>query len=219
MLRKQQRITQLLLDRLDPTLAPNEMRSIAGRAAHRAHRRMADRGSSREKLTVADEREHVLFYLVEILYRVVPAFYDEIGQALEKLYDVPAESLELPTIIRFGSWVGGDMDGNPDVNAKSLRETLARQQQLIVNAYFAECQTLVQQLSQSASRISVSAALSARIDEYITLLPGARVNVSARHDRMPYRVFLAQVGERLRHTFAGRANGYEEPRQFRADIH
>ena len=45
-LRKQQRITQLLLDRLDPTLAPNEVRSIAGRSAHRAHRRLADRGSS-----------------------------------------------------------------------------------------------------------------------------------------------------------------------------
>ena len=218
MLRKQQRITQLLLDRLDPTLAPNEMRSIAGRLRTELTAAWQTEDHPREKLTVADEREHVLFYLVEILYRVVPAFYDEIGQALEKLYGVPAESLELPTIIRFGSWVGGDMDGNPDVNAKSVRETLARQQQVIVNAYFAECQTLVQQLSQSASRISVSPALSVHIDEYMTLLPGARISVSSRHDRMPYRVFLAQVGERLRHTYAGRANGYAEPRQFRADI-
>src|ERR1700733_3425123 len=217
-LRKQQRITQLLLDRLDPTLSPNEMRSIAGRLRTELTAAWQTEDHPREKLTVADEREHVLFYLVEILYRVVPAFYDEIGQALEKLYGVPAESLELPTIIRFGSWVGGDMDGNPDVNAKSVRETLARQQQVIVNAYFAECQALVQQLSQSASRISVSPALSARIDEYMTLLPSARISVSSRHDRMPYRVFLAQVGERLRHTYAGRANGYAEPRQFRADI-
>jgi phosphoenolpyruvate carboxylase len=149
---------------------------------------------------------------------VVPPFYDEIGQALEKLYGVPSDSLELPTILHFGSWVGGDMDGNPDVHAKSIRETLARQQQMIVNTYFEECQTLVQQLSQSASRISVSAALSARIDDYVTLLPSARTSVSSRHDRMPYRVFLAQIGERLRHTYAGRANGYEQPQQFRADV-
>ena len=45
------------------------------------------------------------------------------------------------------------MDGNPDVHAKTIRETLARQQQVIVNAYFEECQTLAQRLSQSASRI------------------------------------------------------------------
>jgi phosphoenolpyruvate carboxylase len=218
MLRKQQRITQLLLDRLDPTLAPNEVRSIAGRLRTELTAAWQTEDHPREKLTVSDEREHVLFYLVEILYRVVPAFYDEIGQALEKLYGVPADSLDLPTILHFGSWVGGDMDGNPDVHAKSIRETLARQQQMIVNAYFGECQTLVQQLSQSASRINVSAALAARVDDYMTLLPSARVSVSARHDRMPYRVFLAQIGERLRHTYAGRANGYEQPRQFRADV-
>jgi phosphoenolpyruvate carboxylase len=217
-LRKQQRVTQLLLDRLDPTLAPNEVRSIAGRLRTELTAAWQTEDHPREKLTVSDEREHVLFYLVEILYRVVPPFYDEIGQALEKLYGVPADSLELPTIVHFGSWVGGDMDGNPDVHAKSIRETLARQQQIIVNTYFGECQTLVQQLSQSASRISVSAALAARIDDYVTLVPSARASVSARHDRMPYRVFLAQIGERLRYTYAGRANGYEQPRQFRADV-
>ena len=62
------------------------------------------------------------------------------------------ESLELPNIVRFGTWVGGDMDGNPDVHAKTIRETLARQQQVIINAYFGECQNLAQLLSQSASR-------------------------------------------------------------------
>src|SRR6202043_1082 len=218
MLRKQQRITQLLLDRLDPTLAPNEVRSIPARLGSELTAAWQTEDHPREKLTVSDEREHVLFYLVEILYRVIPAFYDEIAQALEKLFGVPADSLELPTILHFGSWVGGDMDGNPDVHAKSVRETLARQQQMIVNAYFGECQTLVQQLSQSASRISVSPPLAARIDDYMTLLPSARTSVSSRHDRMPYRVFLAQIGERLRHTFDGRANGYEQPQQFRADV-
>ena len=51
----------------------------------------------RERLTVADEREHVLFYLAEILYRIVPAFYEELAEALAKLYGVHPDSLELPT--------------------------------------------------------------------------------------------------------------------------
>ena len=49
----------------------------------------------REGLTVADEREHVLFYLIEILYRVVPLFYEEIEGALARAYGVTVESLNV----------------------------------------------------------------------------------------------------------------------------
>ena len=52
----------------------------------------------------------------------------------------------------------------------------------------------------------------------MTLAPGARDMTPARHDRMPYRVFLAQIGERLRLAYEGRASGYESARQFRDDI-
>jgi phosphoenolpyruvate carboxylase len=90
----------------------------------------------REGLTVVDEREHVLFYLIEILYRVVPLFYEEIEAALAQAYSVPVDSLDVPSILHFGSWVGGDMDGNPDVHGKTIRETLHRHQQLIVSTYF-----------------------------------------------------------------------------------
>ncbi len=217
-LRKQQRISRLLFDRLDPTLAPNERRAIAGRVRMELTTAWQTEDHPRERLTVADEREHVIFYLAEVLYRILPAFYDELAQALEKLYGVAAESLTLPTIIRFGSWVGGDMDANPDVHAKTIRETLARQQQVILNAYFSDCQALAQTLSQSASRIGVAPALQRRIDEYSSLLPGAQAAAPARHDRMPYRVFLGQVAERLRLTYDGRPNGYENPGHFRRDI-
>jgi phosphoenolpyruvate carboxylase len=217
-LRKQQRVAQLLLDRLDPTLTPNEQRSVWGRIRAEITAAWQTEDHPRERLTVADEREHVLFYLIEVLFRVVPAFYDEIAQALEKLYGVQAETLALPPLLHFGSWVGGDMDGNPDVHAKTIRETLARQQQVVVNAYFSECQQLAQRLSQSASRISVSAALSNRIEQYNVRMPGARAATPARHDRMPYRVFLTEIAERLRCTYDGRANAYEDPREFRADV-
>ncbi len=217
-LRKHQHLARLLVGRLDPTLTPNEKRSLWGAVRSELTAGWQTEDHPREKLTVSDEREHVLFYLSEVLYRVVPTFYDEIAQALEKLYGVPAESFELPSILHFGTWVGGDMDGHPDVHAKSIRETLARQQQVIVNTYFGECQKLAERLSQSASRIGVLSSLSKRIDEYMTLLPGARTSTPARHDRMPYRVFLAQIGERLRYTYEGRPNGYQTPQQFRADV-
>lgn len=217
-LRKQQRVAELLLDRLDPTLTPQEMRALWDRILSETTTAWQTEDHPRDRLTVADEREHVIFYLAEILYRILPTFYDELAQGLEKLYGVPAESLELPTIIRFGSWVGGDMDGSPDVHAKSIRETLARHQQVIVNEYFNDCQRLAQLLSQSASRIGILPALQARIEQYGTLLPHAQSVTPARHDRMPYRVFLTQIAERLRHTYDGRPNAYEGPAQLLRDV-
>ena len=116
----------------------------------------------------------------------------------------------VPPILHFGSWAGGDMDGNPDVHAKTIRETLARQQQVIVNSYFAECQELAQRLSQSASRVgSFRRARQAPRALHARCCPGRAPSRPARHDRMPYRVFLAQIGERLRGAYDGRASGYE----------
>jgi phosphoenolpyruvate carboxylase len=218
MLRKNQRIAELLLDRLDPTLTPQELRQNWSRVRTEVTTAWQTEDHPRERLTVADEREHVVFYLAEILYRILPAFYAELAEALAKLYGVHADSLELPIMVRFGTWVGGDMDGNPDVHAKTIRETLARQQQVIVNAYYKDCGHLAQLLSQSASRAAVLPELSQRIELYATLIPGALGITPMRHDRMPYRVFLGQIAERLRITYEGRPNGYENPQAFLRDI-
>jgi phosphoenolpyruvate carboxylase len=216
-LRMQQRIAHLLLIRMDPTLTPQEQRGVWGRIREELTIGWQTEEHPRQRLTVADEREHVLFHLIEILYRIVPAFYEEIAGALEKVYGA-APGARIPTILDFGSWVGGDMDGNPDVHAKTIRETLARHHQLIVSTYFSEVQKLAARLSQSASRISTSPALLKRIEEYSTLLPAAQLSTPARHDRMPYRVFLGQVGERLRNTYDGKPNHYDTAAQFAGDI-
>ena len=218
LLRAQQRTAHRLLELLDPSLTPNETRSIWNRIRVELTTAWQTEELPRERLTVADEREQILFYLVEILYRVVPAFYEEVAQALEKVYGTQAGAARLPSILHVGTWAGGDMDGNPDVHAKTIRETLARQHQVIMHTYFEECQALAQRLSQSASRVSASADLGKRVEEYMRLLPGARAITPARYDRMPYRVFLAQIGERLRSGYEGRASGYENARQFRDDI-
>jgi phosphoenolpyruvate carboxylase len=217
-LRKQQRIAHDLLDRLNPALTPQELQTLWARVRLEITTIWQTEDHPREKLTVADEREHVLFYLIDILYRVVPLFYEEIEAALAQAYGVAVESLEVPSILHFGSWVGGDMDGNADVHAKSIRETLHRHQRLIVSTYFDECQQLGETLSQSASRIDVSPALAARIEAYTELLPAAQALTPARHDRMPYRVFFGQIGERLKATYDGRPNGYQNPVELLTDV-
>jgi phosphoenolpyruvate carboxylase len=218
LLRKQQRIAERLLERLDPALTPSEQRNLWNSIRMEMTAAWQTEELPRERLTVADEREQILFYLLEVLYPVVPAFYEEVAQALAKVYGAEAAAVRLPALLHFGTWAGGDTDGNPDVHAKTIRESLARQQQVLVNSYFAECQSLAQRLSQSASRIGISSELTKRIERYSALLPAASATPRLHHERMPYRLFLAQVGERLRHAYDGRAAGYEGPQQFRADI-
>ena len=217
-LRRLQRISDLLLERSNTLLAPYERTQLLERIRAEITIDWQTAEHPRERLTVADEREHAVFYLAEVLYAILPAFYDEIARALAQLYGADAATLELPVLVRFGSWVGGDMDGSPDVHAKSIRETLARHQQVIINAYHGECLRLAETLSQSASRVSIAPELQRRIDEYRTLLPGTQGLTPSRHDVMPYRVFLGQVAERLTRTYHSRPNGYEKPEQFRADV-
>jgi phosphoenolpyruvate carboxylase len=218
-LRKQQRIAGLMLDRLDPSITPGERRATWEQIRTEFTSGWQTEEHPRERLTVADEREHVLFYLAEVLYRIVPGFYEELAAALERVYGVPVAPRELPRVLRFGSWVGGDMDGNPDVHAKTIRETLFRQHQVVVNNYFLDVHRLAERLSQSASRVPVSPELAQRIEEYGVLLPSAQGGGTAsRHDRMPYRVFCGQVAERLRLTYDGMPNHYESAAQLGRDV-
>lgn len=217
-LRKQQKIAQLLLKRLGLPRTANETRVIWDRIRAEITSGWQTAENSRERLSVADEREHVLFFIAEVLFKIVPSFYEEIENALEQVYGPEAREREVPELLRFASWVGGDMDGNPDVHAKTLRETIARQQQIIVNNYFLECKGLAEALSQSASRVGIEPQLSARIEQYSVLLRSGGSLSPARHDRMPYRVFLGQMMERLRATYEGRANHYESASDFLGDL-
>ena len=217
-LRKHQQIADMMIERLDPTQTPFERRSVWERIRMEVTSGWQTEAHPRERLTVADEREHALFYLAEVIYRVVPALYEEIALWMQTVFGLPPELGRMPLILRFGSWVGGDLDGNGDVHAKAIRETLQRQHQRIISAYFQECRALADKLSQSAGRVGTSAGLEARIAEYDILVPKAREATSTRHDRMPYRIFLAQMAERLRMTYEARPNHYESADQFVRDI-
>jgi len=209
LLRQQQRIARLLIGQLDTTRTPSERRATIERVRTELTTGWQTAGNSRDRLSVADEREHVLFFLVEVIYEVIPGFYEEIEDALQSVFGAAAATVRVPELLHFGSWVGGDMDGHPDVHAKTIRESCFRHHQLIVNRYFLETQTLAERLSQSANRTVVSSGVTARIEHYRSLIPAAQAATPASHDRMPYRVLLGQMAERLRATYDGRTGQYE----------
>jgi len=201
MLRKEQNIVRHLVDLLNPTMTPQETD-----AALQNIRMLATSGwqtdeHPSEQMTVADELEHVLFFVTDVLYRTIPPFYEDIESAVTRIYGDEGDDVEVPSILQFGSWVGGDMDGNPNVNAKTIRETLARQRSLILDLYFKECASIGEKLSQTVDRASFGQGMLDKIDEYRGVFPKAYHAVPARHRDMPYRVFLRLVQQRLQNTY------------------
>ena len=217
-LRKEQRIVSRLIDMLNPTMTTQETHTCIENIKLDMTTGWQTNENPSEQMTVSDELEHVLFFLTDVLYRAIPPFYEDIENAAIRVYGDEGRQLEVPGMIRFASWVGGDMDGNPNVNAKTIRSTLARQRSLVLDLYYRECATLSSKLSQSSQRIGVDKTMLRRIDHYRSMFQNAYHAVPARHREMPYRVFLRLLQERLQATYDDVAYPYENASQFRTDI-
>jgi phosphoenolpyruvate carboxylase len=217
-LRKEQNIVRHLVDMLNPTMTAQERNVAIQNIKMEATTGWQTDEHPSEQMTVADELEHVLFFVTDVLYRMIAPFYEDLENAALRIYGEEARDLKVPVMIRFASWVGGDMDGNPNVNAKTIRETMARQRSLILDLYHRECGKLSVKLSQSSARIGVDAAIFAKIEEYTPVFPHAWHAVPARHRDMPYRVFLRLIQERLQATYDDDAYPYESAAEFHSDI-
>ncbi len=215
LLYKEREIVEALVSDLDRGLTPPERRRAHERirVALAASWQTAETPSARP--SVADEFEHVGFYLSEVLYRVLPDFLQVFGEAVRSRYpgmDVP------DAVLGFGSWVGGDMDGNPNVGADTIADTLAGQRALVLAAYRRDLEPLADLLSQSLGQVGVDESVLARLEEYRVLLPEAAGRLHPRHVDMPYRNLVLLVDERLRRAAEGEEGGYPDPAAFVADL-
>lgn len=217
-LRKQQNIVRQLMESLTSDHTPEEERATLARIRLDMTTSWQTDEHPRERMTVGDEAEHVLFFLTDVLYRMTPPFYENLEAVLGSVYPELRGRIELPTLVRFGSWVGGDMDGNPNVTAKTIRSTLARQRSLILDLYFNECRALAVKLSQSASRVRVDNDVGALIERYAGHFPKAAHGVPARHRDMPYRVALRLMMARLQSTYDDGTFPYESAKEFLGDL-
>jgi len=170
---------------------------------------------SRLRPSVQDELDHVDFYLSDPIYRVLPVFYEALEDAIVRVYGTcPA----LPRIVRFASWVGGDMDGNPNVGADTIAMTLRTQRRLVLSCYRSECRELARVLTQTLDRAAVERSLLARLADYRLVLPEAAARIRPRHANMPYRCLLQLIAARLAATADDAPQAYREASEFAADI-
>jgi phosphoenolpyruvate carboxylase len=216
LLEKESEVVRCLIEDIDRNLTPQERRADIERMRLALTASWQTDETPPEKPSVADEFEHVAFYLSDVLYRVLPVFHEVFEDALHTVYG--DEAAELPPVLGFGSWVGGDMDGNPNVGAATIDATLSGQRALVLANYRRDLARLGEVLSQSSGRIGVSPELLRRTDEYARRFPKAADRLKSRHADMPYRRFCALVSARLAATEQDKREGYEDADQFLADL-
>ena len=146
------------------------------------------------KLTVADEIENALSYYRITFLRELPALYDDIASEIAAQF--PQKSAhtggETPSYVQMGSWIGGDRDGNPNVNAGTMRHALERQSTTILDFYLEEVHALGAELSISSILVGIEPALQALADH--------SPDASAHRTDEPYRRALIGIYARLAAT-------------------
>ncbi len=148
----------------------------------------------RERMYVADEVDIALAYLRDSILPVVPALYAR----WERLLAHRPRSF-----LRLGSWIGGDRDGNPNVNAESLRLALGRASQAVVASY-------LEQLHALGAELSISTELATTNDAVAALAEKSGDTYAARRDE-PYRRAITGIYARLAATYVA-LTGHVAPR-------
>lgn len=215
LLEKEAEIVRSLLADISSERTPGEREMDAARLRMALTAAWQTAESATIRPSVADEREHVSYYLAEPLYRVVPVLYEVLGEALKQHYGIEQE---VPNFLRFASWVGGDMDGNPNVDANTIADTLNAQRQMIIDCYRRDVGRLERLLSQTQGRVEVSDELLVVLARYRGMLPEDAARIRPRHQDMPYRCLLSLINARLRATLKQTQGAYLNVSEFESDI-
>jgi phosphoenolpyruvate carboxylase len=152
------------------------------------------------KPTVDDEIRMGLRYFRLSLFDSLPKIYEEIVQSFREIYDLALDQSSVPNVIHFGSWIGGDRDGNPLVKPGCIRDALQMARALILREYLRDVEALSDRLSSSLRQTRISADLLARLHEYEGSIPGVHLAWGPNNESESYRRFLSYIFHRLRRT-------------------
>jgi phosphoenolpyruvate carboxylase len=174
------------------------------------------------KVTVNDEIQHGLFFFKEVLYELMPHFYQSLNNKLRSIYGMNSLS---PAIFKFGSWIGGDRDGHPFVTVDISKTTLLNNKRQIINLYQRDLEQLHTSLSSSLNVIPVSKELIKSIAVDRTIMGEDTDDKIPRDPSEVYRAKLMLIGRKLEEAkqlpspVAGHLNiGYKNSPEFLDDL-
>jgi len=150
------------------------------------------------RVRVLEEVKSTLYYFDRTLLEETPKLYRRLDRALRQAY--PEHDFDLPMFLRFGSWSGGDRDGNPYVKPRTTLETLKLQKQLILERYREKVELLMQQLSHSTVVTDFSASFRASLERDAERYPELAEELEAWEPTELFRKKCAFIKHRLDET-------------------
>ena len=148
--------------------------------------------------SVIDEVKNGLYYFEQSIVRLIPALYRDLEHALRTAY--PDYQWRVPPLLRFGSWMGGDRDGNPFVRPETTVEAARLMRCAAIEFYIREFDQFSRRISQSERQVGVTAELHASLAHDATLFPVLASELAQRYPHEPYRRKCWLIAERLRAT-------------------
>jgi phosphoenolpyruvate carboxylase len=198
-LSKLQRIGAALTELDERDLLPAERRDLLTQITAEVTALWLTDRSRTDKPTVTDEVRTGLYYVDTTLWDVLPQLYAELSRALAEHYP----NLMPPArFLTFGSWMGGDRDGNPFVTSEVTAETLRLHRGLAVERHRAAARQLTRSLSISSELAPISPELTQALSDvhgrssHITFLQN-------RYPHEPYRLWAAALADDLAEASAG----------------
>lgn len=152
----------------------------------------------RNKPSVASEVSMGLDHYPQSLFPPIPWLYREITDAFAEVYNKRINSDELPPLFRFGSWVGGDRDGNPFVTPLATETALENARQLILEAYLEQIEELRRILTPTAELIGEDAQLQRWLEHLSQSFPRAAAEINRLPEGEHYRRLIGFMRYRLR---------------------
>ena len=153
-----------------------------------------------DRPTVLDEVSTALWYLETRLLEAAAYMHSTLAQAFEEEFARSADSFRLSVPLRFGTWVGGDRDGNPYVTPDVTIATSRRASYVILGRYIGAVDELTRRLSLSSSVAEPPEELAKSLEKDRKLLPTIWKKNRWRNAEEPLRLKLSFMGERLEAT-------------------
>ncbi len=211
-----------VLDRLDdPRAGARQSEELLERLREAVTALAATAKSRRRHPTPLDEVDAGLQFFERTLLEATPAVYRALENALAAVW--PGEAFEVPSFLRFGSWIGGDRDGNPFVTADVTRATLERHRSVALRRYRADVAGLWRALSLSDARIRSSESARQALTELRASIESDRerhpgLALRAAPEGEPWREKLRTVGARLAAAEGRGQWGYPGARSYVEDL-
>ena len=171
-----------------------------------------------QKPQVTDEIRMGLDHYPMSIFESLPRLYTEMQDSFRKVYGMELCAEQVPQVLSFGSWIGGDRDGNPFVTPETTREALERARNTVLGHYILEIERVMEPLSSSRRQVDVSKEFQQKLAEYADRMGEEPARLGRISATELYRRFLAYVTVRLRHTRESQENAYATARDFEEDL-